>query len=195
MSHRRTILIGAVAAFCACGGGDDGPTQPTPPANRAPVTVGTLASLTLEEGAEATINVASNFNDPDGDALTYSAVTSDATVAAASVSGSMVVVTAVGAGTATITVTATDPGGLSANQAMSVTVELANLPPTVVGELDGQTRTVAVGDTLMADLSEAFSDPEGDPLTFTAISTDTVVATASVDGSTLTVVALAAGSH
>ena len=189
-------MTSAAAVWTAtCGGGDGGtgpdPTPPTP-ANRAPTAVGSLNALTIEVGAEVTVNVASNFSDPDGDALTYSAATSDAAVASASVSGSTVAVTGVGAGTATITVTASDPGGLSATQTLSVTVQAVNHPPTVVGGLDD--RTITVGDTLTADVGDAFEDPDGDALTFTASSADTLVATASVDGSALTVVAVAEGA-
>ncbi len=191
-------MTAAAALWTATCGGDGGteptppPPPPPPPANRAPTTVGSLGALTLEVGAEVTVNVASNFSDPDGDALTYSAATSDDAVATATVSGSTVAVTGVGAGTANITVTATDPGGLNATQTMGVTVETVNHPPTVVGGLDNQ--TVSIGDTIMADVAEFFEDPEGDSLTFSAASSDTTVATAAVDGSALTVVTLAEGS-
>ena len=164
----------------------------TPPSNRAPVAVGSLGALTIEVGAEETVNVASSFSDPDGDALTYAASTSDAAVAAASVSGSTVAVTGTGAGTASITVTATDPGGLSATQTFGVTVQAVNHPPAVVGSIDNQ--TLSPGDTVTADVAEFFEDPEGDELTFGAASSDTTVATASLDGSALTVVGLADGT-
>ena len=88
------------------------------------------------------------------------------------------------------TVTASDPGGLSATQTMGVTVEAANEPPAVVAALDD--RTLTVGDSLTADVADAFEDPEGDSLAFGASSSDTTVATASVAGSTLTVLAVAA---
>ncbi len=191
-------ITAAAAVWTATCGGDGGteptppPPPPPPPANRAPTTVGSLGALTIEVGAEVTVNVASNFTDPDGDALTYSAATSDDAVATASVSGSTVAVTGVGAGAANITVTATDPGGLNATQTMGVTVEAANNPPIVVGGLEDQ--TVSVGDTVMADVAGFFEDPEDDELTFSASSSDTTVATAAVDGSALTVVTLAEGS-
>ena len=191
-------MTAAAAVWTATCGGDGGtgptppPPPPPPPANRAPVAVGSLGALTLEVGAEVTVNVSSNFNDPDGDALTYSAASSDDAVAGASVSGSTVAVTGVGAGTANITVTATDPGGLTATQTMGVTVEAVNHPPTVVGGIDNQ--MLSPGDTVTADVAEFFEDPEGDELTFSTASSDTAVATASLDGSSLTVVAVADGS-
>lgn len=162
------------------------------PANQAPVPVGSLDTLTIEVGVEVMVNVASNFNDPDGDALTYSAETSDAEVASASVSGSTLSVTGIGVGMADITVTATDPDGLSATQLMAVTVEAVNLPPVVVGTLGDQ--TMKVGDALTADIAEFFEDPEGDALSFRAVSADTMVATTSTAGSALMVVAVAEGT-
>lgn len=200
MTHVRTtaglfaaIAIVALAASC---GGDGGttvpPVDPPAPQNRAPVAVGSIAAITVAVEASVTTNVASNFNDPDGDALTYSAATSDAGVASASVSGSQVTTTGVAAGTATITITARDPGGLTATQTMAVTVEAVNNAPTATGMLEDQ--TLDVGDTLTADVAGFFTDPDGDALTFAAASSDAAVATASVSESTLTVMALAAGS-
>ncbi|MDE2806522.1 MAG: hypothetical protein OXN18_15375, partial [Gemmatimonadota bacterium] len=190
------VLMTAVAAVWAANCGGDGGTgpdpTPQPPPNRAPVAVGSLEILTMDVGGEVTVNVASSFSDPDGDALTYAASTSDAAVAGASVSGSNVAVTGEGAGTATITVTATDTGGLSATQTMGVTVQAVNHPPTVVGGIDNQ--MLSPGDTVTADVADFFEDPEGDELTFTAASSDTAVATASLGGSSLTVVAVAGGS-
>ncbi len=189
------LTMGASVLMATCGGDTTEPAPPPPPpppANRAPVAVGSLGTMTIDVGVEVTVNVSSNFNDPDGDALTYSAATSDAAVVSASVSGSTVAVTGVGAGTANVTVTATDPGGLTATQTLGVTVQAVNHPPIVVGGLDAQ--TMMAGDTLMADVAGAFEDPEGDSLTFSATSGDTAVATASVEGSTLTVVAVAEGT-
>ena len=71
-------------------------------AKLAPVTLAT------DESAVA-VNVSAAFRDPDGDPLTYGAVSSAPGVAAVSVSGSTVMVTPVSEGTATVTVTATDP--------------------------------------------------------------------------------------
>ncbi len=190
------VFMTAIAAVWAVNCGGDGGTgpepPPQPPPNRAPVAVGSLGTLTIDVGAEVTVNVASNFSDPDGDALTYAASTSDAAVASASVSGSTVAVTGVGAGTANITVTASDPDGLSATQTLGVTVQAVNHPPILVGGIDNQ--ALSPGDTVTADVAGFFEDPEGDELTFTAASSDTTVATASLDGSALTVIAVGDGT-
>ena len=193
-----TSLFAALAtvALAASCGGDGGttvpPVDPPAPQNRAPVAVGSIGALTIAVGASVTTNVASNFNDPDGDALTYSAATSDAAVATATVSGSQVTTTGEAAGTATITITARDPGGLTATQTMAVTVEAVNGPPTITGTVEDQ--TLNIGDTFTADVAGLFTDPDGDTLIFAATSSDAAVATASVSGDTLTVEAVAVGS-
>ena len=92
-------------------------------ANRAPQPVGTIPAQTLQEGDGAiAVNVAAYFRDPDGDPLTYTAVSSSGGVVTAGVAGSTVTLTPVLAGTATVTVTVRDPAGLSATQAILVTV-------------------------------------------------------------------------
>ena len=90
--------------------------------NRAPEAVGTIPPQTMTAGQTATVNVVSFFSDPDGDALSYSASTSDTAIVAADMSGSVLTLAGVAAGTATVTVTATDPDGLTATQSAAVTV-------------------------------------------------------------------------
>ncbi|WP_420635818.1 Ig-like domain-containing protein [Candidatus Palauibacter sp.] len=75
----------------------------------------------LAAGDDLTFEVPSYFSDPDGDALSYAAESTDASVATASVSGSTVTITGVAAGSATVTVTARDPAGLTAVQNVAVT--------------------------------------------------------------------------
>ena len=96
-----------------------------PPANRPPVAVGTLAPLKIGvDNGPVTVEVASAFRDPDGDALTYAATSSSPSVAVAAVLGNNVTVTPVGTGTATVRVTATDAEGsnTTASQSFAATV-------------------------------------------------------------------------
>ncbi len=179
--------LAAVMWVASCGGGDGGMTKPPPPPpNRAPTAVGSIAAQTITAGESATVNVSSNFNDPDGDALTFAAATSDAGVATASVAGSTVTITGVAAGSATITVTARDPDGATATQAISVTVEAANQAPVAVGSL-GEL-TFDQGGEVTVHVAEYFSDPDGDALTYTAASSDTTVVTATTSDTTVVVV-------
>ena len=177
------VAMAALAWSAACGG-DGGVTTvpPEPPPNRAPMASGSIPALTLTVGESVTANAASAFSDPDGDQLSYTATSSAAGVASVSLSGSTVTVTGVAAGTATITVTARDPGGLTAAQGISVTVEEGNRAPVVllatVPPLNYE-----VGDSLVLDVGPFFSDPDGDSLTFTAETSDSTVVRGRMEGS------------
>ena len=104
------------------------PVPPPPAANRTPVAVGSIPPLIVAEGLSKSVDIASSFSDPDGDALTFSAASSDAKVATVRTSGNEVTLTGIAAGSAAVTVTATDPGGLSATSEFAVTVEEPGQP-------------------------------------------------------------------
>jgi len=165
--------------------------------NQSPVAVGSISDRSVNVGDNVSVNdVSPYFSDPDGDILTYTARSSNTGLATASVSGSMVTVNGVAEGSATITVTATDPGGLSATQSFDVTIRDGgggNQSPVAVGSISD--RSVNVGDNVSVnDVSPYFSDPDGDILTYTATSSNTGLATASVSGSAVTVNGVAEGS-
>ena len=184
---RFAALFLVVGAF-ACG---DGETKPEPPSNQPPVALGDIPPQTLFEGDEFQGSVDALFSDPDGDALTYSATSSNSGVVTASISGSIITVEAVAEGTATVTVTATDPDGASASLSVSFTVLGRNESPVVTDTIPPQNLTE--GDTVTLDVSGNFSDPDGDELTFTVESTNTNAATATIDGSVVTIIAVAEG--
>ena len=158
-------------------------------ANRAPETRGTIPDQTVEVGETATVNVSTYFTDPDGNTLEYSSATSDRGVATASTSGAVVTLSGVAKGTTTVTVTATDPGGLGAEQRLSVTVP--NRPPQPAGTISSQ--ELAPGGTVTVNASSYFSDPDADGLSYTATSSDANVATASASGSAVTISGVARG--
>ena len=68
-----------------------------------------------------------------------------------------------------------------------------NHPPARVGTLDDKALRLADTD-LAVDVAFAFTDPEGDDLTYSASSSAVAAATVSTDGSTVTVVPVAAGT-
>ena len=117
-----------------------------------------IPAATVAAGETLTVELATHFSDPYGDALRFEASTSDATVATASVAGSAVTVAAVAAGEATITATATDPGGLSASQEFVVTVTAPPIGRIVVSP--GAVTLTAIGDTARL-AADAFS-PSGE---------------------------------
>ena len=189
----RALAAAALVWVAACGDGDPDVTGPGPgpaPApNRAPEAVGTIPARTLPVGEVATVDVSPHFRDPDGDALSYTAASSNAEVVGVSVSGGAVTVTAVAKGVGTITVTASDPEGLTAQQIFEVTVP--NRGPAAGETIPA--RTLFTGETATVDASAHFQDPDGDPLAFSATSSSPEVATVTVSEATLTIRAVAAG--
>ncbi|MYD12702.1 MAG: hypothetical protein F4X00_03680, partial [Gemmatimonadetes bacterium] len=160
-----------------------------PDPNQAPQPTGTIPSLEVAQGDSATVDLAGYFRDPDGDPLTFAAMSSDPGIAAPAVTGSLVIVRALSRGTATVTMTATDPGGLSARQTFEVSVP--NRGPEAVGAIEDI--RLEVGDSVRIGVAARFTDPEGDPLAFAAASSDTLAARAEVDGDSVLIVAAAKG--
>ncbi len=92
--------------------------------NEGPEAVGAMAPKVLEAyGAPAEEDLGQYFRDPDGDALSYAAVSSAPSVAAVSVAAGRLSIAPRAIGAATVTVTARDPDGLEGTQTVSVTVE------------------------------------------------------------------------
>ncbi|WP_423928119.1 Ig-like domain-containing protein [Candidatus Palauibacter sp.] len=157
--------------------------------NRPPAAVGEIEAQTIFLGETATVDASRAFSDPDGDELSFAAASSDPASVLASVSGSEVTLEALKRGTAMVTVTARDADSLEATLSFEVTVP--NRPPAVVGEIEVQ--TIFLGGTATVDASAAFGDPDGDPLTFEASSSDTAVVRASSSGSEMTLEGLGRG--
>ena len=112
--------------------------------NASPVLVGALDEQALQVGGESVeVGVSEAFRDADGDALRYTAASSDRSVAVAVVSGATVTVTPVGVGLATVTVRATDTADASMVQTFEVTVTL------VLMEENLRVKPNAEGDTVV----------------------------------------------
>ena len=157
--------------------------------NRRPEVVDAIPAQTVFIGETVTVDVSAYFRDADGDALSYAAASSNAGVAAASAAGSSVLVSGLARGSATVVVLATDPQGLGAEQRFEVTVP--NRAPEPLGEIPA--RTALVGETVTIDVSAYFRDPDGDPLSYAAASSNARVVAASATASSVAVVPLAAG--
>ena len=93
--------------------------------NQAPV-LAPMADRTAAAGDTLTLPLTGR--DPDGDALTYTAVSGDEEVAEVEVAGSLLTVYPLAVGRATIAVTAGDPEGLEAVQRFAVLVVGAGPP-------------------------------------------------------------------
>ena len=134
-----------------------------PRPNRPPRAAGTLPDRTMTRNAEVEVDVSSAFDDPDGDLLSYGVSSSAPRVVAAQAAGARVTLTAVSEGTATIRVTATDPGGLSATQAFSVTVAAMRVPFTDDPIVPGVTPIKAVHFTELRTRIDALRSAGGLP--------------------------------
>ena len=169
----------------------------------APTVASAISDVSvLTAGDTRDVSLSGVFNDPDNDALTITAASSNdgkATVSVAS-DGSKLTLNGVAQGTATITVTAQDSDGNRVSDRFSVTVaarqqQQTNQAPTVSAAIS-DTTIVNQSGTKRVSLSGVFTDADSDTLTITATSSDTAKATVSVadDYSSLTVTAKARGT-
>ena len=91
--------------------------------NRAPAVTTTLADRTLPAGSDAvTIDLASTFTDPDSNSLTYNVVSGDPDRVGVTLTGAQITLTPGSPGWSMVTARVTDPGGLGAVAAFTVTV-------------------------------------------------------------------------
>ena len=179
----RLLLLLTLAGLLTC-------DWITGPENQPPLASATIPDQIVEVDSTVLVDLVAHFADPDGDTLTYTAVSTAPATAAATVSGSLLAVTGVAAGQTSMTVTAQDPEGLMASQSFAVTVP--NRAPLVADTIaDGE---VYVDGTLVIDVAAYFTDPDGDDLEYSATSSDATRAAVALSKSTLTVTGLAVGS-
>ena len=157
--------------------------------NRAPRTVRTIGDQSVGKGGGTTLRPSRYFADPDGDTLSFAAKSSDTTIASVRIHGAGIRIRGIEVGRATVRVTATDSEGLAAAQSFGVTVVRRNRAPKPEGSIPDQ--SLEPDGELTMEVSEFFSDPDGDDLTFAAESSDAAVATAAISGDVLTIVAVA----
>ena len=195
----RTVaaILGAAGLWlAACSEPGTGPEpdpepDPSPPApNRPPAATGPIPDREVALRDTIRIGLGSYFRDPDGDALTWRAVSSNPAVASTAVAGNVVTVTALGRGTATITVAAADPDGLEASLDFEVTVP--NSGPEPAGDLPAL--ELDLWSDTAVNVAPAFTDPDGDTLIFRAASSDLAVTLADAEGGVVTVTALGRGT-
>ena len=154
----------------------------------APEACGTVADQTIVVGE--TVNLDLCFQDPNGETLDFVVFSSDPSVATVLGMGSTVAVTAVYPGIALVTMVATDPTGLREQQSFWVTVP--DRPPNPVGTIDD--RELIVGDSAAIDVVGYFSEPDGQALSYSAAVSDSNRVTVSMEGTVVTLVAVAKGT-
>ncbi len=165
--------------------------------NQKPIRTDTIEAQSLTVGTSSSpLDVSNYFSDPNmGDILTYEVRSDNTDVATIQKSGSQITIQALKSGTATITVTATDPDGLSASLYITVRVreQASYQAPVPVGTIPTQSLTVGISSSPL-DVSNYFSDPDGDTLTYEVRSDNTDVAITQKLGSQLTIWALKSGT-
>lgn len=156
--------------------------DPGPPAACA-----TIPQQTLHVAESKTVEPC--FEDPDMDEMTLAAESSDPQVVTAAVQGEKVGIRGVSPGTSRVTVTATDPDQMSGTTDFEVLVP--DRPPEITQTLSPA--RLLTGGSVRWDLAEYFSEPDGQTLTYSAVSSDDAVASPSISGASLSVVAGRAG--
>ncbi|KJD41559.1 RTX toxin [Paenibacillus polymyxa] len=163
------------------------------PENQNPVET-KPADQSLTVGGEVySLDLGSVFTDPDGDTLTFKATSSDPSVASAEIAGAQLKIQALSAGTTSIEITAMDGRGGETSTSFQVSVQSSGLPnpssnqpPQVDAVIYEQVLTAEVTNARSYDLSQLFSDADGDALTFTSTVESSGMVNAEVNGSTLT---------
>ena len=138
----------------------------------------------------ASVSVPVSASDPDGDAVTLTAVSDNPGVATAFAGGpGEVILGGVAPGTATILVDASDGRGGSASVSFLVTVQGVNSAPVIQPIPD---QSLSVGEQIAVAVS--IFDPDGDPLVAYTVAQNTgVVFSEMPDTSTITLQGLAEG--
>ncbi|MEM7455250.1 MAG: Ig-like domain-containing protein [Planctomycetota bacterium] len=134
-----------------------------------PAPVASDDTFTTSEDTPVSGTVATNDSDPDGDSLTYNLLAGGPTNGMVSFNpdGSFdYIPDADFSGTDTFDYQACDADGACTTATATIVVGAVNDPPTVTSPTADQTSLD--GETVSLDASSAFSDPEGDSLTYTS---------------------------
>jgi hypothetical protein len=154
-------------------------TVTKPPVQNNPPVIAPIPAQSLLVGQ--TLNIAVNATDPENDAISLTTSASVAGIATPSIAGKNLTIQGVSQGSVSINVTATDAKGLNTTVSFVVTVTNpapANKPPTIA-PVGNQTVEVAKN----IDVALTVTDPDNDPLTLTASSSNSAIASAQIIGS------------
>ena len=144
-------------------------TNPAP-VNQAPTTTG-IAYQTATVNQGFSLNVASSFSDPNGDALTFVA---SGLPAGLSLSGSTISGTPPMSGVSSVTVTASDSGNLSVSTSFTIAVNPASAtPPTspfsITGVSTVSCTTISAGQRQLT-FNPQYAGQNGQPISFSVVS-------------------------
>lgn len=161
--------------------------------NSAPKIVNPISDIVESKGFESRmIDLINVFSDLDGDDLTYSVISSSIETATTEIDESTLIIKEVLTGTTTITVTAEDGKGGSVSDDFTFTIEEPNNPPTIANAIADYMEPEGFV-SISIDLTNVFTDADEDPLSYSAVSSDTDIATVSIDGDNLVINEVSAG--
>src|SRR5690606_20687193 len=123
---------------------DPPPNDPPPDANSPPVFDG-APTIDAVVGEEIDIDVGQAFSDPDGDALSLTAIGLPSWLALAAARLAGVPPASAGGASFVVRIVATDDDGASAEGEVRIDVRAANLPPRLVGAIMPDPQAVAIG--------------------------------------------------
>ncbi|MFC4778976.1 S-layer homology domain-containing protein [Paenibacillus sp. GCM10023252] len=166
-------------------------------ANKPPAASAIPSQLLKVQGSSSSVNLSGYFTDPEGGELKYEAAVKNGIIASASMTGSVLTLSPLTSGTTEVTVTAADAFGLTASAVVSVTVEPAYVPPAPsptptappVNRAPVVSYTAYPASLIQGSSSSsnnvAFTDPDGDTISYTATSSDDQVVEADIVGGKL----------
>ena len=161
--------------------------------NNAPRLAQAIPDLTLYlDDAGTQVDMRPYFRDEDQDFLLFIPQSANPRVVTGRPMGPNVIFNVVGLGEARMTIIAQDGKGGEAVGSFTITVLDPNFAPETVGEMPAQTIRVE-GEPISLDVSRYFTDPNNDDLTYTAASSDTDSLTVEIEGSMVTLTAVAPG--
>ncbi len=145
----------------------------------------------LEHFGSVELNLLSVFYDPEGDHLIITATSSDAGVVSVAIDGDSLVISEVGLGIATIYLEASD-AEFTVQTQFDVTVNNVNDPPRMIVDIPDQTVVLDYYITEI-DLTEIFTDPDGDTLRFSSESFNIDTVTVANTDTMLTITGIGIG--
>ncbi len=165
-----------------------------PAPNHKPVASPLLPVTVTVRGDDEKVDLAHTFTDPDGDSIQLSAISDDAGIASTTLSGNQLAVHPVKEGLTKIKITAKDGHGGETVLELLVTVLPAPNRSPVVANTPQAVTLITGRSATEVELSQLFSDPDEDVLTYEAVTSDVYAVETSVNGSKLNVTPGAAGS-
>jgi hypothetical protein len=137
--------------------------------NHAPTLVSPFPEMSILIEQEITIDLAEHFSDADGEVITITAESATDFVQVLSFIDNKLKLKGKNPGSAPIVITASDPSDTKVSQTFNINVALENHAPVPGNDIP--TKTIFVEQEISINLSEHFSDEDGDRLVYTATTT------------------------